>query len=141
MPLDEELFHVMRRLVQEHTAKWQEESLRLTKPQYAVMKAIHDSPGVDQARLTSASATSKATLAELLRRLEDRELIRRELDPGDARRRLVHLTQRGTAMLDADAAKARAVDESFLSLLDGAERQELMALLHKMSPPEGAHSA
>ncbi|MGQ7109755.1 hypothetical protein ACUOFC_07910, partial [Escherichia sp. TWPC-MK] len=43
MALRNKAFHQLRQLFQQHTARWQHELPDLTKPQYAVMRAIADS--------------------------------------------------------------------------------------------------
>lgn len=45
MTLRNKAFHQLRQLFQQHTARWQHELPDLTKPQYAVMRAIADKPG------------------------------------------------------------------------------------------------
>ncbi len=44
MALRNKAFHQLRQLFQQHTARWQHELPNLTKPQYAVMRAIADKP-------------------------------------------------------------------------------------------------
>ena len=48
MPLRNTAFHLLRQLFQQHTARWQHELPDLTKPQYAVMRAIAEHPGIEQ---------------------------------------------------------------------------------------------
>ena len=87
MALRNKAFHQLRQLFQQHTARWQHELPDLTKPQYAVMRAIADKPGIEQVALIEAAVSTKATLAEMLARMENRGLVRRELTPlisGDA---------------------------------------------------------
>lgn len=92
MALRNKAFHQLRQLFQQHTARWQHELPDLTKPQYAVMRAIADKPGIEQVALIEAAVSTKATLAEMLARMENRGLVRREHDSADKRRRFVWLT-------------------------------------------------
>ena len=103
MPLRNKAFHLLRQLFQQHTSRWQHELPELTKPQYAVMRAIAEHPGIEQVALTEAAVCTKATLAELLSRMEKRELVRREHFPADKRRRFVYLTEQGEALLASAA--------------------------------------
>ncbi|STE84077.1 regulator [Escherichia coli] len=84
MALRNKAFHQLRQLFQQHTARWQHELPDLTKPQYAVMRAIADKPGIEQVALIEAAVSTKATLAEMLARMENRGLVRREHDPADS---------------------------------------------------------
>ena len=71
MPLRNKAFHLLRQLFQQHTSRWQHELPDLTKPQYAVMRAIAERPGIEQVDLTEAAVCTKATLAEMLSRMEN----------------------------------------------------------------------
>lgn len=130
--LHDEFFHMMRRIVQEHTSRWQEAGIPVTKPQYAVLRAIDESPGSEQSAIGAASSTTKATLTEILGRLESTELIRRRTDQVDRRKRYVELTPAGTALLATARRQATVVNESFLTHLGAADRSTLRALLQQL---------
>lgn len=130
--LHDEFFHVMRRIVQEHTARWQEGGPPVTKPQYAVLRAIEEHPGSEQTAVGVASSTAKATLTEILGRLETAGLIERRTDAVDRRKRYVDLTPAGSSLLEASRPLATTVDESFLAHLDAAERATFLALLLRL---------
>ncbi|MDU5000024.1 MAG: MarR family transcriptional regulator, partial [Enterobacteriaceae bacterium] len=95
MELRKEAFHLLRQLFQQHTARWQQVLPELTKPQYAVMRSIAENPGIEQVALTEVAVSTKATLAEMLSRMETRGLVRREHEPDDKRRRFLFLTEEG----------------------------------------------
>jgi DNA-binding MarR family transcriptional regulator len=130
--LNEEVFHLMRRLMQEHAASWQAAVPDLTKAQYAVMRAVADQPGIEQVRLGIAAATGKATLAELLGRLEKRGLLERTVDARDRRRRYVALTREGEELLKSWLPAVRRVDETMLEVISPAERDHLIRLLRAL---------
>ncbi|WP_413730574.1 MarR family winged helix-turn-helix transcriptional regulator [Sodalis sp. RH22] len=130
---DKTLFHLMRVVLQEHTARWTLLMPELTKPQYAVLEALATSPeGLDQAALGQASATTKATLAEMLGRMETRQLIVRHPDAADSRRRLIRLTKQGRTMLNLARPVAEQVSDSLLQTLSPEEREALVQILAKM---------
>lgn len=58
MTLRNKAFHQLRQLFQQHTARWQHELPDLTKPQYAVMRAIADKPGIEQVALIEAAVST-----------------------------------------------------------------------------------
>ncbi|CBG89798.1 MarR family winged helix-turn-helix transcriptional regulator [Citrobacter rodentium] len=132
MELRNKAFHLLRQLFQQHTARWQHELPELTKPQYAVMRAIAERPGIEQVDLMEAAVSTKATLAEMLSRMEKRGLVKRENDPLDKRRRFVYLTAEGEALLTAMMPLGNRVDEVFLGRLSAQEREQLMHLIRKM---------
>ncbi|BFO30932.1 MarR family winged helix-turn-helix transcriptional regulator [Klebsiella pasteurii] len=136
MELKNEAFHLLRQLFQQHTARWQLELPDLTKPQYAVMRSIAEHPGIEQVTLTEAAVSTKATLAEMLSRMESRGLVRREHDPADKRRRFVYLTAEGEALLASSMPLGHAVDEEFLGRLSDEERQQFSHIIHKLMAQE-----
>ncbi|MFM2480815.1 MarR family winged helix-turn-helix transcriptional regulator [Celerinatantimonas sp. YJH-8] len=134
--LDHIAFHLMRKLFQEHTASWQTALSTVTKPQYSVMRAIAADPGIKQHGLIEAAVSTKATLAEMLARMEKRNLIYRQQDIEDKRSRCVYLTQAGYALLESITPLANGIDESYLKRLSSSERSEFVRLLHKMIAQE-----
>ncbi|MBT2502881.1 MarR family winged helix-turn-helix transcriptional regulator [Curtobacterium sp. ISL-83] len=117
----ETAFHLMRVVLQEHGARWTERLPDLTKPQYAVLKALAGTDGLDQKALGEVSATTKATLAEMLGRMETRGLIERRADTADARRRVVLLTPAGSAKLAEARIVADALEREMLGVLPEAD--------------------
>ena len=129
---DENPFHVMRLVLQSHAALWAAQITEVTKPQYAVLAALRSVPDQDQVRLALASGTSTPTLTELLGRMEKSGLVERDRDPLDSRKRIVRLTEAGTALVDEVARRVEAVDEALLGNLDGGEREVLARHLAAM---------
>ena len=117
MALRNKAFHQLRQLFQQHTARWQHELPDLTKPQYAVMRAIADKPGIEQVALIEAAVSTKA---------------RREHDAADKRRRFVWLTAEGEKVLAAAIPIGDSVDAEFLGRLSGEEQELFMQLVRKM---------
>ncbi|HCD2001813.1 MarR family winged helix-turn-helix transcriptional regulator [Citrobacter farmeri] len=132
MELRSKAFHLLRQLFQQHTARWQHELPDLTKPQYAVMRAIAERPGIEQVNLMEAAVSTKATLAEMLSRMEKRGLVRRENDPLDKRRRFVYLTKEGETLLSSAMPLGNSVDDEFLGRLSPQERALFTQLVRKM---------
>ncbi|ROU16517.1 MarR family transcriptional regulator [Kluyvera ascorbata] len=132
MEIKNEAFHLLRHLFQQHTSRWQHELPELTKPQYAVMRSIAESPGIEQVALTSVAVSTKATLAEMLSRMEIKGLVRREQDPDDKRRRFVFLTEEGEALLAASRPVGNRVDNEFLQRLTPEEQDQFTHLVRKM---------
>ena len=131
--LEQAAFYLMRKLFQAHTAAWQKAIPDLTKPQYAVMQAVLNHPGIEQVELIDASVSTKATLAELLARLEKRGLIYREQGESDKRRRFVFLSNQGKKLLESVAPVAAQIDSQFLNKLGIEQQKQLLTCLQLMN--------
>ena len=127
--LRQEAFHLMRKVFQQHTARWQQCIPELTKPQYAVLRSVAENPGIEQVLLTDVAVSSKAMLA----RLETRGLLVREADPADKRRRFITLTAEGKTVLAKTQPVGQQVDTEFLARLSPDDQQHLVRLLKSMT--------
>jgi DNA-binding MarR family transcriptional regulator len=88
-------------------------------------------------RLFNSIVLSSGAMTKRLDRLESMGLVERDLDPKDRRGRLVTLTDRGRALVDAAVVDHLQNEERLLAALDPEEREDLARLLRKLllSPP------
>jgi len=125
-------FHMLRQLIQEHTALWQKSLPDVTKQQYSVLMAVWESPGIEQKDLIDAAVSTKATLAELLSRMEHKGLVLRKQGERDRRRVFINLTEAGERLLNSSRPLAESVDEKFLSRISTSRQDELCLILKNM---------
>ena len=115
---------LIRRLHQIHTALFIEEcgEFNVTPVQYSMMTAIAEQPGLEQARLAHEIGVDRATLANVVARLETRGLLRRTTTKADRRLKRVILTARGKRLLDQMTQAARRAHARTIEALppDGA---------------------
>ncbi|MGP3975867.1 MarR family winged helix-turn-helix transcriptional regulator [Streptomyces sp. 8N114] len=104
-----------RRMYQAYLAAWHRHvDSVLTGPQFAVLTVIHAYPDSDQSYLAGAVALDTSTMADVCRRLEKRDLIRRRPSTRDARRKLLSLTEQGETTLREINRRARRLDRALL---------------------------
>lgn len=126
--------HLIRRAQQLAVAVFMEETAAfdVTPVQYAILNALMDSSGVDQVTLAGRVAFDAATSGSVIGRLEAKGWVRREADTQDKRRKLLWLTPEGEkAALQMKRAVVRAQGR-IVGPLAPAEREQLIALLHKL---------
>ncbi|MEV0083594.1 MarR family transcriptional regulator [Saccharopolyspora sp. NPDC050642] len=125
-----------RRLNQVHTRLWHEQVDRdLTGPQFTVLSLLHMHGDLDQGALGVLAHLDKSTAAPLLDRLERRGLVETAKDDADKRRKLVRLTDDGRELAGRLAPAVIAVSDQMLSTLTDEEREQFLALLHRMVQP------
>ncbi|MGI5130975.1 MarR family winged helix-turn-helix transcriptional regulator [Pseudonocardia sp. CA-107938] len=126
--------YVARRLHAAYTAAWvRHVDPVLTGPQFAVLTAVDVYPGVEQGSLARAVALDRSTMASIVRRLEERGLITREVPPEDGRKRLLRLTDDGTATLRSAYRRARELDVLLMKGIDGDAQHELLTRLNTIA--------
>jgi DNA-binding MarR family transcriptional regulator len=101
----------------------------LTTIQYAALAAIAAHDDIDATRLAAVVAFDRSTVGIVLKALETKGFIVRELRPHDKRTKRLNATDKGRhVLLEADAAVHRSQDR-FLAMLDPADRETFMRLL------------
>jgi DNA-binding MarR family transcriptional regulator len=97
--------------------------------QYGVLMIIELNPGLKQADVSAALGIKRTNLVALLDGLEERGLARREAAAGDRRSYALHLTSKGTALLQR-LRELHTLHESRLLAKIGEEGcAQLLALL------------
>jgi DNA-binding MarR family transcriptional regulator len=88
----------------------------LSAPELDVLQEIFDQGPLDVGELRTRLGAPKQSLARNLNQLEARNLVKRETDPEDRRRRLVKLTSEGlTFTREATERRRTALRQAFLS--------------------------
>lgn len=101
----------------------------VTPVQYAILRMLQESPGIDQVTLARLVALDNSTTADIAARLETKGWIHRELLP--RRQRKLSLTQEGEAMLAAFVPNVHELHSRMLSAMEPEEQVEFKRLLHK----------
>jgi DNA-binding MarR family transcriptional regulator len=101
--------------------------LGVTGPQRLVIRMVARKPAISAGELAELLTVHPSTLTGPLRRLEERGLIRREVDPDDARRALFWPTEAGNAVNKqkagtVEAAVKRALAKVNIADIEAAER-------------------
>lgn len=123
--------YLVRRLNQIHYAIFAEEcrQYNITPVQYGMLTALTVMPGIDQKTLGHELGLDRTNTADVLKRLEDRGLVRRVPSTVDGRVKNAFVTPEGEQITHAmHGAMARA-QERLLAPLSAAERKKFMELL------------
>lgn len=124
----------MRRLNQIHYALFFEEcrAFNVTPVQYGLLTALAFRGRLDQVSLAEELGIDRTNVAEVLKRLAARGLVRREENPDDRRARLASLTPRGRRLTASMYAAMQRAQDRFLAPLSQMERDAFMAMLVRL---------
>ena len=140
---------LVRRLQHAHDLAWATHvDATLSGLEYTVLGTVRDHPGIEQGTLAGRVSLQRSTMADVGRRLEQRGLISRRINPQDARSKLIELTPAGSRTLRAAEDRVPALaaallddDEDPSSLLrrleDLADRWDVLAPPTEAGPPGG----
>lgn len=101
--------------------------LGATVPQYQVLIRLAMEGAVSQQELTTDAGLDAAGVSRLVARMAEEKLVSIKVDARDRRRRLVRLTNKGKALIEA---LAPVVDAAARNMIVGLTEQEEQKLLH-----------
>jgi DNA-binding MarR family transcriptional regulator len=99
---------------------------------FGVLRAVERGPA-SQREVAERTGIDASDVVDLVDRLETAGFVRRQRDERDRRRYALELTPAGQDAIDRFAEVAQAVDESVLSVLQPDERDQLRALIERVT--------
>ena len=126
--------YLVRRLHQLHVALFMGQVAKgeVTPIQYGLLSILVNSPGIDQTMLGEELGLDPANIAEILKRLEARGLVSREIDPSNRRRKLCVATIEGEQFVSRYQKDMQHSQQQLLSPLEPHERELFMNLLMRL---------
>jgi DNA-binding MarR family transcriptional regulator len=125
------------------TLRWQRDiaaalaPLDLTHVQFVLLATTwwlnaHGEPP-NQINVATQAGTDVKMTSQVLRKLEAKELIQREVDPADTRARRLRVTERGAEIAQKAVAAVEATDAAFFQRVPNPEA--LLAMLRPLADP------
>ncbi|MBG0562753.1 MarR family winged helix-turn-helix transcriptional regulator [Actinoplanes aureus] len=96
-------------------------SAGITALQYTALTVLERHDGLSAAQLARDSFVTAQSMADMVRALETRGLIRRERNAGNRRELLIRLTDEGRSLLASVAGPVRELEERMISKLTAAQ--------------------
>jgi DNA-binding MarR family transcriptional regulator len=106
-------------------------ALGLEAKELFMLAAIDEHP--HPAEVADVLCMPKPTVTVYLKRLEEADFVRREIDPGDLRRHRLTVTPAGRKVMTRGLALLSEAFSARLSRLNTAEQVQLAALLEKLN--------
>jgi DNA-binding MarR family transcriptional regulator len=101
----------------------------ITALQYTALTVLERHDGLSAAQLARDSFVTAQSMADLVRSLEARELIRRERNPRNRRELLILLTDAGRELLARFAGPVRELEERMTEDLTAHQREQFRRAL------------
>ena len=126
--------HLIRRAHQIAWAMFREETSKfdVTPVQYSLLVAVHDFPAIDATRLSELICIDRATIGNIVTRLETKGFVARKDDLNDKRAKKIFVTRSGRDLVQSVNKVRGRIAERLLAPLDAADRMMLVKLLSKL---------
>lgn len=126
---------LIRRLHQIHYAIFFEEcaedNISITPVQHGILTVLLNRPWMDQTSISTELGLDRTTTADVVRRLEDKMLIKRQVNPSDKRSRQVYITSYGIEIMEQLRPRMEQAQKRLIEPLTYEEQEEFMRLLAK----------
>lgn len=134
VPLSERPGFLVRRLHQIHSAIFFEEckEFNITPVQYGMLTALSVSPGLDQKALGHELGLDRTNTADVLKRLEERGLIKRQQSAEDGRVKHAFNTAKGEKITKAMYSSMLNAQHRLLAPLSEADQKKFIKLLYAL---------
>jgi DNA-binding MarR family transcriptional regulator len=109
------------------------QKLGLVGPQFGMLIIVKEEGTITQNELGSYMAIDKATMVRFIDHLEEMKLVVRTQSKEDRRANLIQITKAGEQMIVKLDEERRSCEEEFFAPLSKAERDQLAALVHKLT--------
>lgn len=125
---------LIRRLNQIHVALFFEscKDFAITPVQYGLLTTLSERPGLDQTSLCAEVGVDRTTMADVLRRLEERGLVKREPSPADGRQKIANISAKGRRVMNEMYDAMREAQVQFLAPLEAKERVEFVRMMMRL---------
>ena len=131
--LEDQYGYQLRRAVQRYQGIFARLIPEVTTMQFAALVRLDQMGALSQNHLGREASMDAATVKGVVGRLEVLGHVRREADPGDRRRLTVAITPQGCDLVARCYETAVKVTDATLHPLNDKERQQLMALLARLT--------
>ena len=125
---------LVRRLHQIHVAMFHEEcgNFSITPVQFSLLTVLDKESSLDQVTLAAEVGIDRTNVADVITRLESRDLVERRDNPSDRRTRLVSITEEGREFRQRVHQCMESAQERFLAPLGEEDRHLFMRLLRNL---------
>jgi DNA-binding MarR family transcriptional regulator len=103
----------------------------ITALQYTALTVLERHDGLSAAQLARDSFVTAQSIADLVRSLESRGLVRRERNPRNRRELLILLTDAGRELLDRHAGPVRELEERMIGDLTAHQAEQFRRALSR----------
>lgn len=105
---------------------------QLTPRQFTILAAIETDPGISQTGLVDKTGIDRSTLADIIRRMLEKDLLQRQRTAEDARAYAVKLTRKGANLLKKMRPIADQVDKELLKAIPKDRKDVFLSVLAQM---------
>lgn len=126
--------HLIRRANQIAWALFREETaaLDVTPVQFSLLVAVGDFPAIDATRLSELICIDRATIGNIVERLETKGLLARQPDTKDKRIKRLYVTTAGQQLVAQVCLVRARIGERLLSPLTPTEAAKFLQLMGKL---------
>ncbi len=118
------LNHGIRKEMRRDLAEW-----RLSVPEFTALSILKRRPGLSNAQLARRTMVTPQSMIEILAGLEDRELVKRTVDPNHGRILRSELTAEGERVVNAALLRIDQIQDELLEGVPDEDRERVLTVM------------
>ena len=125
---------LIRRLHQIHDALFLEDCAQegITPVQHGILTVLLNRPWMDQSSISQELGLDRTNTADVVKRLEEKKLVKRQVNPNDKRSRQVYITPYGIELMKQLRPKMQRSQDRLIAPLTEEEKVGFMRLMIKI---------
>ena len=104
----------------------------ITEQQWRVLRVLEEEGPQDPTRIADQACLLLPSLPRILQKLEEKDLITRQPDPGDRRKQIVNITPAGAKIIRDNLGASQAVFDEIRTQLGAGRFETLLDLLNEL---------
>lgn len=104
----------------------------ITEQQWRVLRVLEEEGPQDPTRIADQACLLLPSLTRILQKLEEKDLITRQPDPGDRRKQIVSITSAGAKIIRDNLGASQAVFDDIRTQLGDGRFETLLDLLNEL---------
>lgn len=104
----------------------------ITEQQWRVLRVLEEEGPQDPTRIADQACLLLPSLTRILQKLEEKDLITRQPDPGDRRKQIVSITPAGAKIIRDNLGASQAVFDDIRTQLGASRFETLLDLLNEL---------
>ena len=111
----------------------------ITPVQYGILTVLSRNPWLDQTAIGYELGLDRTTSADVIKRLEEKGLVERRVNPTDKRSRQANITPEGLALMESLKDGMARSQQRLIEPLSPADRKTFMTLLAEVVEANNQH--
>lgn len=113
----------------------------VTEQQWRVLRVLKEGGPMEPTRIADQACLLLPSLTRILQKLEEKEMIGRQNDPGDRRKQIIRISTKGAELIEANLPTSVELTNRLRMKMGPDRYEELLDLLNELDQSDIGHAS